>query len=56
MVEDDGYLITLFACYLCKLLIISYLEVRESKPLFPACYVQQRPRMLYQSHFIGEYL
>ena len=31
------------------------LEARGVEPLFPACYVQQRPRMLYQSHFRGEY-
>ena len=30
------------------------LEARGVEPLFPACYVQQRPRMLYQSHFRGE--
>ena len=32
------------------------LEARGVEPLFPACYVQQRPRMLYQSHFRGEYV
>jgi hypothetical protein len=31
------------------------LEARGVEPLFPACYVQQRPRMLYQSHFGGGY-
>jgi hypothetical protein len=30
------------------------LEARGVEPLFPACYVQQRPRMVYQSHFRGE--
>jgi hypothetical protein len=30
-------------------------EARGVEPLFPACYVQQRPRMVYQSHFRGEY-
>jgi hypothetical protein len=32
------------------------LEARGVEPLFPAYYVQQRPRMLYQSHFRGEYV
>jgi hypothetical protein len=30
------------------------LEARGVEPLFPAYYVQQRPRMLYQSHCRGE--
>ena len=32
------------------------LEARGVEPLFPACYVQRRPRMFYQSHFRGEYV
>jgi hypothetical protein len=32
------------------------LEARGVEPLFPACSVQQRPRMLYQSYFRGEYV
>jgi hypothetical protein len=31
------------------------LEARGVEPLFPACHVQQRPRMVYQSHVRGEY-
>jgi hypothetical protein len=31
------------------------LEARGVEPLFPACHVQQRPRMVYQSCFRGEY-
>ena len=31
-------------------------EARGVEPLFPACYVQQRPRMIHQSHFRGEYV
>jgi hypothetical protein len=34
---------------------MNYLEARGVEPLFPVCYVQQRPRMLYQSHFRGEH-
>jgi hypothetical protein len=30
------------------------LEARGVEPLFPACYVQQRPRMVYQGYFRGE--
>ena len=30
--------------------------MRGVETLFPACYVQQRPRMPYQSHFRGEYV
>jgi hypothetical protein len=36
--------------------MLSNLEARGVEPLFPTCYVQQRPRMLYQSHFRGEYV
>jgi hypothetical protein len=36
--------------------MMSNLEARGVEPLFPACYVQQRPLMLYQSHFRGEYV
>ncbi len=32
------------------------LEARGVEPLFPPFYVQQRPRMLYQSYFRGEYV
>jgi hypothetical protein len=35
---------------------LNKLEARGVEPLFPAYYVQQRPRMLYQSHFGGEYV
>jgi hypothetical protein len=35
--------------------MMNHLEARGVEPLFSACYVQQRPRMLYQSHFRGEY-
>ena len=56
MAEDGGHLVTLIRSYLCKCLISKYLEARGVEPLFPACYVQQRPRMLYQSHFRGEYV
>jgi hypothetical protein len=35
---------------------MSHLEARGLEPLFPACYVQQRPRMVYQSHFRGEHV
>ena len=31
------------------------LEARGVEPLFPACYIQQRPRSIYESHFRGEY-
>jgi hypothetical protein len=31
-------------------------EARGVAPLFPPCYVQQRPLMFYQSHFRGEYV
>jgi hypothetical protein len=34
---------------------MNHLEAMGVEPLFPACYVQQRPRMVYQSRFIGEY-
>ena len=36
--------------------MLSNLEARGVEPLFPACYVQQRPRMVYQSHFRGEHV
>jgi hypothetical protein len=35
--------------------MMNHLEARGVEPLFPACYVQQCPRMLCQSHFRGEY-
>jgi hypothetical protein len=35
---------------------MNHLEARGVEPLFPACYVQQRPRMLCQSQFRGEYV
>src|SRR6202795_4445434 len=38
---------------LCKYLIMNKLEARGVEPLFPACYVQQCPRMICQSHFRG---
>src|SRR6202035_1694473 len=36
--------------------MMNNLEARGVEPLFPACYVQQSPRMLYQRHFRGEYV
>jgi hypothetical protein len=33
---------------------LNNLEARGVEPLFPACHVRQRPRLLYQSHFRGE--
>ena len=35
MAEDDGYVITFFVFYLCKLLIIKHLDARGVEPLFP---------------------
>jgi hypothetical protein len=32
------------------------LEARGVEPLFPACYDQRSPRMVYQSHLRGEYV
>jgi hypothetical protein len=36
--------------------MMNYLDARVVEPLFPACYVQQRLRMVYQSHFRGEHV
>jgi hypothetical protein len=57
--DIGGLVIRLALLNLRKCLIMNNLynlEARGVEPLFPACYVQQRPWMLYQSHFRGEFL